>query len=160
MKTIKHHVPQCKLAQMSLCLGEKSVNYTWKKKELQTSTCSDSSDDIFNFHPKSDHSYASAKLLNSQHENCDSDDIDYSTIFDSDGNWQKQHKRSVINVMDCYRISHKAYHELRYAGKGHFPPLCQIIKEKASMSTEIKYIRHPTVNHFSSIFIPSVFICW
>ena len=146
LKTIKQHVPQCKLAHMSLCLGEKSVNYTWQRHHLQSETLDDSSHEIFNFTPKADHSYASPKLVKSQPENDDLENIDYASIFDSDGNWQKQHKRSLINVMDCYRISHEAYHELRYAGKGHFPPLYQIINEKGSMSGEIKYFKHPTVN--------------
>ena len=53
----------------------------------------------------------------------DLNDLDYSEIFDSHGNWKKKHKRHIIHVMDSYRISHEAYHELRHAGKGHFPPL-------------------------------------
>ena len=47
--------------------------------------------------------------------------------------------------MDSYRISHETYHELRHAGKGHFPPLNHIMKEKTEMSSEIPYIKDPTV---------------
>ena len=48
--------------------------------------------------------------------------------------------------MDCFRISHEAYHELRNSGNGHFPPLHHIMKEKVAMSAEIPYSKHPTVS--------------
>ena len=100
---------------------------------------------IFNFHKTADHSYASPENLKLNHEDDDLQDIDYSSIFDSHGNWQEKHKRSIINVIDSYGISHEAYHELRLARKGHFPPLYKIINEKKIMSAEIEFIRHPTV---------------
>ena len=78
-------------------------------------------------------------------------DVDYSQIYDSDGNWQQKHKRAIIHVMDSFRISHEAYHELRHAGRNHLPPLHHIINEKFIMSEEIPYTKHPTV---------SVFVCW
>ena len=121
-------------------MGDKTVNFSWKSIPVQT--CNQ-----FNFNTTSDHSYASSKLLN---HDCDEEeeDIAYDSIFDSEGNWQEKHKRGIINVMDCYRISHEAYHELRHAGKGHFPPLYKIRLEKAAMSAEIPYIKHATVRVF------------
>ena len=79
-------------------------------------------------------------------------DLDYSKIFGSDGDWQKEHKRAIIHVLDTYHISHEAYHELRHAGKNHFPPLHHIIKEKIVMSDQIPYSKHDSV----SILVTSV----
>ena len=94
----------------------------------------------------SDHTYASPNLFQIEDEEYSLDDIDYSSIFDTHGNWQQRHKRCIINVMDSYRISHEAYHKLRHAGKGHLPPLYQIRIKKNLMSKEIPYIKHPTVS--------------
>ena len=52
----------------------------------------------------------------------------------------------IITVMDTFRISHEAYHELRHAGKGHFPPLHHIVREKTLMSNVIPYIKHESVS--------------
>ena len=49
-------------------------------------------------------------------------DFDYSEIFDTTGHWKKQHIRRLIHVMDNFRISHDAYHELKIVSKGHLPP--------------------------------------
>ena len=145
-KTIQSNIPHCKRAQLSLSLGDQTVNYSWKKKELRNSKCDSSESDTFNFSKKSDHSYASPKLLQCESEDDELHDINYGTIFDSDGNWQTHHKRGIINVMDSYRISHEAYHELRQAGKGHFPPLYKIHKEKSIMSAAIPYNKHESVS--------------
>ena len=142
-KNLPDKIPQCKRAQLSLSLLGTTVNYFWKSNKC--SNVNQSKTEIQNFSKKSDHSYASSKLLNYDSENEEFGDLDYSQIFDSEGNWQSQHKRCIINIMDSYRISHEAYHELRNAGKGHFPPLHQIRIEKALMSFEIPYIKHETV---------------
>ena len=142
-RTIQHKIPQCKRAQIGLWFDGKVVNYTWKSKDFREKYTQRATP--FNFHPHADHSYASSKLIEYSSDEEDFSDIDYSSIFDSDGNWQKRHKRSIIHVMDSYRISHEAYHELRHAGKDHLPPLYQIRNEKILMSDEIPYIRHPSV---------------
>ena len=147
LSTIQQNLPECRFAQLTLNVGGKKVHFTWKGAQLKSLTLQSSNHDIFNFQKNSDHSYASAAFLKTQVETDKLEQIDYDSIFDSDGNWQKEHKRSIINVMDCYRISHESYHELRHAGKGHFPPLYQIINEKKIMSGEIKYFKHPTVRN-------------
>ena len=73
-------------------------------------------------------------------------DLNYSEIYDCSANWQKSHIRRIIYVMDCFRISHEAYHELRMVSKGHLPPIGRLSKEKKIMSEEIPYQRHPKVN--------------
>ena len=145
--TIKEHVPHCKRAQLYLCLGDKTVNYTWKSKDMKVANAENASAECVS---NGDHSYA-AKLPDVHNDN-DFVDVDYNTIFDSQGNWQSKHKRIIINVMDTYRISHEAYHELRLAGKGHFPPLHHIMKEKYVMSDTIPYTKHPTVSNNSMLY--------
>ena len=91
-KSLNENLPDCKLAQLSLSLGEKTVNYTWKSKQLKNKEFEDSNADIFNFNKTADHSYASSKLVNFEEEDADLENIDYSKIFDSEGNWQQKHK--------------------------------------------------------------------
>ena len=140
--TIKDNVPQCRRAQLCLCLGDKMVNYSWKSKHFRMNN--------FNTKTKSlveiEHSYATKPVDKDAEEDEDFINVDYREIFDSEGNWQPNHKQRIINVMDSYRISHKAYHELRHTGKGHFPPLHHIMKEKNLMSDVLTFIKHPTVS--------------
>ena len=138
--TIQDNIPQCRHAELCLCLGDKTVKYSWLSKHLKLGNTS-----VTEMLSYDDHSYV-ARPLHVPEEDDDLIDIDYQQIFDSQGNWQSSHKRNIINVMDSYRISHEAYHELRHAGKGHFPPLHHIIKENNIMSDVIPYVKHPTVS--------------
>ena len=54
--------------------------------------------------------------------------------------------------MDCFRISHEAYHELCMVSKGHLPPLGRLSKEKKIMSEEIPYEKHPKVGIIVIVF--------
>ena len=129
-----------------MCLGDKNVNYSWKSKHLHKRK--EGGSRIMNFSSTCDHSYASSKVVDNDSDDDEFEDIDYSSIFDGQGNWQQNHKRSIIHVMDSYHVSHEAYHELRLAGKGHFPPLYVITNEKSRMSAEIPYIKAPNCKHF------------
>ena len=143
--TLRNHVPHCKRAHLSLCLSSQSVNFHWKGPQLQRKYETNGNKHMINFGSKDDHLYA--KIPSIDHDNnTDLIDVDYAKIFDSEGNWQKMHKRRIIHVLDTFRISHEAYHELRHAGQNHFPPLHRIIKEKTIMSGEIPYIKHSTVS--------------
>ena len=140
---LKNTVPQCKRAEVVLYLGSgKKVNYSWIPKDFNGNTVSD--DPKSSNYSHHDHCYA-AHPNSEDPKDDDSLDVGYSSIFDSNGNWQQKHKRRIIHVMDSYQISYEAYHELRHAGQGHFPPLRQIMKEKIQMSAEIPYIKHETV---------------
>ena len=129
-KTLSKNVPQCKRAHLSLSLGNKTVNYMWKCSQFKDETDTLSSISVENFKANLDHSYASSKLVNADMHEDEFEDIDYGSTLDSEGNWQKKHKRSIISVMDSYRISHEAYHELRHTGKGHFPPFTEFVRRK------------------------------
>ena len=160
MKTICDTCPNCHRAHLSLCIDNKTVNYSWSRKHFeihanrpQKGIQSDGNSVQTGFNSdqvpsNSDHCYArkSQKSEGDNEEDDDVEDVDYSSIFDADGKWQRSHKRHIIHVLDSFRISHEAYHELRHAGKGHFPPLGAIMKEKIVMSDEIPYVKHPTVS--------------
>ena len=101
-----------------------------------------------NFGSRDDPLYAKAECPEmNEHDNDDEIiNVDNSKIFDVEGNWQKNHKRSIIHILDTFHISHQAHHELRHAGKNHFPPLHHIIKEKIVMSDQMPYTKHDTVS--------------
>ena len=121
LNTINVNFSQCKRAQLSLFMGDKTVNFSWTSKDMQK--CSNAQQSALQFSNMYDHSYACSKLVDHDSKEDDIADIDYNSIFDSEGKWQPKHKRSIITVMDCYRISHEAYHELRLAGKRTFSTL-------------------------------------
>ena len=153
LETIKKTVKHCKGANVSLKIGDKNVNFSWNAKDL-TSEMLNAGTPVQQgvvVRPSHilDHSYAKPEILRPLNEHDeDAYEVDYSNIFDGRGKWQKRHTRGIIHIMDNFRISHEAYHELRHAGKGHFPSLTAIMKEKRKMSQEIPYIRHPTVSIF------------
>ena len=60
-------------------------------------------------------------------------------FFDAQCKITEKHKRTIITAMDRHRISHKAYHAMRKAGKQNWPPLNMIKKEKKKMSKEITF---------------------
>ena len=102
----------------------------------------------------SEHSYAAENKDFS--ENDSYHDLDYSDIYDCCGEWKQYHLRKIIYVMDSFRISHEAYHELRLVSKGHLPPIGRISKEKQDMSEEIPYEKHPRVSLFIDIVYPEL----
>ena len=70
-------------------------------------------------------------------------------IFDEDGNWNSVFLCKIIHVMDKYKISHEALHELRMVCVGYLPPINRIKVEKSKMSTEVKYTNDPRVRFIS-----------
>ena len=144
--TIQENVPHCKRAHLSLCLTGQNVNFNWNGEQLKKVHTPHEAPT--NFGSRDDHLYAKPEHpeINEHDHDEEITDVDYSKIFDCEGNWQRNHKRSIIHILDTFRISHQAYHELRHAGKNHFPPLHHIIKEKIVMSDEIPYTKHDTVS--------------
>ena len=100
-----------------------------------------------------DHNY-SCNGSNDQQEGIDeSDHSDDERLILPNGAISARHKRCVAHVMDLYKISEKAYHELCLSCKGILPPLSEIRKERLLMSSEIPYIVNPTVSKLLGIFI-------
>ena len=129
---------------MTLRLKDNCINFSWSPKDLNTSEIN-SSHTLTNRQHMSDHSYART-MLDSDKTHEEIEDVDFTDIYDSEGNWQRNHMRCIIHVMDCFRISHEAYHELWMVCKGHLLPLWRIASEKKVMSEQIPYIKHPSVS--------------
>ena len=137
-------IEKCHRAEISLWLDTNRIQFSWSPKDFKHD---DDDDDSERTHSKQlmvDHSYASQRNDTTENEH-DYQDVNFSEIFDCAGNWKKSHIRSLIHVLDSFRISQEAYHELRMVSKGHLPPLCRLSREKAKMSEEIPYEKIPNV---------------
>ena len=132
----------CHRCDMILWIGENRICLNW------TPLCFETNEEVHdNVNTKgifNDHTYADPNERLKIEE--DYHDMEYSEIFDSNGQWSQSHIRCLIHVMDCFRVSNEAYHEIRMVSKGQLPPIGRIRKEKKNMSKELPYIKHPTVN--------------
>ena len=147
LSTIQTKVKYCQRANLSLTIANKNINFEWYLAEKVTPN---KANDLNIKCMCIDHTYAAPTKHQAVSDEGESgiENVDYSRIFDGNGNWQKKHTRCIINVLDTFRISHEAYHELRHAGKGHFPPLRIILKEKFEMSHAIPYLKYDKVSIF------------
>ena len=143
-------IDKCHRAEISIWIEKNRVQFSWSPKDFKDTfpdevTCAHANSTIFNDHPYS-----------SKQEDLDNEleyeDIDFSEIFDANGNWKQVHIRKLVHVLDSFRISQKAYHELRMVSKGHMPPLRRLIFEKKKMSQEIPYEKHPEVSEIFILF--------
>ena len=94
---------------------------------------------------KTDHSYSASATLSATEASNLSTPFDLDAIYNWDGTFLTTHKRGIIHVMDQYKISKEAYHELSMQSKGYLPPIGQIMKEKHLMSDSIPYEKHSSV---------------
>ena len=67
--------------------------------------------------------------------------------FLPDGTWNPVHIKRIVHVLDLFKISHEAYHELRMTSRSILPPLYRIKSIKQKMSTEINSFHHSTVSN-------------
>ena len=141
----------CHRAEVTLWMCSNCVQFSWLPKGFKKKTT------ILHVLQKQntdDNSYASNNVTIDD-ENEEFEDVDYSDIYDMNGNWQRRHIRHLVHVLDTFRISHEAYHELRMVSKGHLPPIHRLRSEKRKMSEEIPYIKIGNVSFpFKNTF------CW
>ena len=134
-------IEKCHRAEISLWLDNNRIQFSWCPNDFKhdkTESEMQKSQQLF------EHSYASA--ANEINENDEEyEDVNFSEIFDTRGNWKRSHIRSLIHVLDSFRISQEAYHELRMVSKGHLPPIHRLCMEKGKMSDEISYEKIPNV---------------
>ena len=140
----------CHRAEINLWLPDNKIKYSWSPNDFEK--CLPSQNE--NLTPSlvsimHDHSYGHPKEHVSDHDHLN--DVDYSKIFDNEGKWTKDHIRRLIHIMDSFRISHQAYHELRMVSKGHLPPIGKISYQKNIMSETLTYTKHPTVSKHVNI---------
>ena len=92
---------------------------------------------------------ANAQLPNQRIESEDDDTIDesedYPDAFLTNGSWNPVHLKRIVHVMDIFKISQLAYHELRMTSRSILPPINRILKIKANMSEAIQPLHHRTV---------------
>ena len=134
----------CHRAEVSLWLEKNKIAFSFTPCDLRRN---ESNNKCVNSNGKnvySNHTYSRREQDYS--ENDTFDDMEYSDIYDCCGEWRRKHIRKIIYVMDCFRVSHEAYHELRMVSKGHLPPIGRISNEKKFMSEEIPYEKHPKVS--------------
>ena len=138
----------CHRAEVTLWMQSNRVQFSWCPKnfnaDMQTNKCLNEPDIL------PDHTYFSKPLMQDEENFDDFQDLNYSEIFDNHGNWEKLHIRRLVHVLDTFRISHEAYHELRMVSKGHLPPISRLTKEKKLMSEEIPYIKEDKVSTLRS----------
>ena len=78
---------------------------------------------------------------------------DRVSLLTRGGKISKRHIRSVIYIMDKFKIAVPAYHELRMSCKGILPSISLIRKHRLEMSQEIPYILDAYVSIFVKICI-------
>ena len=138
-------IEKCHRAEMSIWIDNNRFQYSWSPKDFNTKVSDMQTEDLGNISLLHDHCYCNKDDESSECE-VDFDDIDYSEMFDCKGNWKKIHIRKLVHVLDTFRISQEAYHELHMVSKGHLPPLRRLIYEKGVMSEEIPYAKIPNVS--------------
>ena len=82
---------------------------------------------------------------NSEDEDIIPDSERYPDAFMSDGTWNPVHLKRIVLILDMYKISQKAYHELRMTSRSILPPINRILAAKKKMSDTIKPLHHRTV---------------
>ena len=137
-------MPDTISANVSMDVGSEWMHLKFSSVDLDTQT--------YTYNIKYD-----LKQINSEHNYCKDSEFtdvsltekataDYETfdpVIVNGGKFSRRHLRSVVNVLDLYKIPHKGYNELRLACKGLLPPLSAIRKERIFMSEEIPYIVNP-----------------
>ena len=118
----------CHREEMSLWLEQNQIQFSFGPSDFTTTPISQNMFDLGLQTINSDHNYVRKAKISAEPDNFN--DLNYSEIYDSSGRWTTNHIRKIIHVMDCFRVSHEAYHELRMVSKGHLPPIGSLSKEK------------------------------
>ena len=143
LETLKN-IEGCHRGDVQLWLNEERVKFTWSPKDFKKIEKMSPEMHVLN-NISHDHSYVSNNDTINNIEEDEFEDLNYSEIYNCDGSWKRNHLQCLVHVLDSYRISHEAYHELRLVSKGHLPPIWRLVVEKNSMSDQIPYIKHPQV---------------
>ena len=98
------------------------MQFSWGPENFQNKKqpTSDTSEHPHSVH---DHTYTSYKSHTDNDIGEFFNDVNHSEIYDAEGNLSKSHIRQLVHVLDTFRISHEAYHEVRMVSKGHLPPI-------------------------------------
>ena len=147
LSTLKE-ISICHRAEITIWVYDNKINFSLGPKDLSTYSNLSNEEALRHNNRENvyhDHRYA-CQNEDIFAENELFDDINHSQIYNSQGQWRIEHIRRLVHVLDNFRISHEAYHELRMVSKGHLPPLSKLAAQKKIMSDKIPYIKHPTVS--------------
>ena len=129
------HLHEVQRARIQLRIGKNEIVFIWCQNELRK----------LRNNLRSSHN-------THQEINDDSDNDEMSVHGDAfmpDGEWNEMHLRKIIHVMDIFKISFQAYHELCLTSNSILPPLYKIRRARFKMSDVIKSLHHHTVNNFN-----------
>ena len=135
--------PDCERAQVTVSVAGKPINFNWNNSDFTNSDSCPSSQE------SADHNYSACRRQSAECETQSSSCFDLAKILNADGEYLTRHKRGIIHVLDTFRISKHAYHELVMQSRGHLPPVGQILKERQVMSDTVPYTKHPSVSCYS-----------
>ena len=123
-------IPECKKAKVSLALGHDRVKFDW------------SPDDLAKGHDEMRQKGIPVRDPPPIESEDDSEDDD-----PTDTRLPERVNEEIIHVMDRYRISQDAYHELQQTLKKlPLPPMHYLKKQKKKMSEEIPFENYPDVS--------------
>ena len=137
LSTLKENTA-CHRAEITLWIHDRQAHFSFSPKQITQKMPNSTLLSIYQ-----DHTYT--RHDTDFDEESTYNDINYSEIFDCEGNWKSKHVRKLVHVMDNFKISQQAYHEIRMVSKGHLPSLYKISLEKKIMTEEIPYTKHPKV---------------
>ena len=141
------NITECKRAKMTLTLGKEDIHLKWTEQEMSDMQKQLNEGSAFAGNsPSEQNSDINVEGNDESNANIDTPPLtNTDDVFDEKCKFTKRHKRTIITVMDNHRVSHKAYHAMRKAGKGNWPSLNMIKKEKGKMSKEIKFTTNDEV---------------
>ena len=130
------HLQEVTRARVQLRIGKDDISLVWARNHFRF--LRNRGRNILN-QPRANNQYT---LNDSQSEDDVENEISEPDAFLSDGTWNDVHIKRIIHVMDLFKISHEAYHELRMTSQSILPPLYRIKNIKKTMSTEINSYHH------------------
>ena len=140
------HLNEVTRARVQLRIANEEVILVWAKNHFRF--LRNRGRNILNAPPRNNQPAVNARN-NSDIDSEEEEDIPNletdPDAFLSDGTWNDVHIKRVIHVMDLFKISHEAYHELRMTSRSILPPLYRIKNIKKTMSTEINSFHHVRV---------------
>ena len=122
-------IPECKKAKLDIRIGTENISMKWSLEQMQ----------------------AHRETLKRQGFTIRDppiyQDDESDSELESQPQTQKKKRRLVVSLMDEFKLSQKGYHEFRYLISKKAPPIHHIKQERVVMSTQIPYIKHPTVSY-------------
>ena len=143
------YLHEAQRARLQLRIGEKEIFFIWSKNDL--SRLRRKRKNLERVNRNSDPNETNGEQSDHEADSEDDDIIGQSETdpdaYLANGAWNEIHLMRILNVMDLFKISYKAYHELRMTSRSILPPLNKLKKTRIRMSDEIKCFHHRTVTY-------------